>query len=172
MSVTGITNCVNTFVVSQKCMAQSQSPATRGGVRDEDAVGESAHKAVASLRESSGDAFSLRGEWREDQEAAVSEGWDQFWLQAHADDGAGRNPDDRLAATEQDAHALPLHHRVEAADENLALVAHPGNGIEGLEDDGTGALRGAEEACLGQIEQVQGASGPELSGRVAAKLCK
>jgi hypothetical protein len=56
-----------------------------------------------------------------------------------------------LPAAKQDAKALPLHHGVETAYENLALVAHPGNRIEGLEDDGAGALRRAEEAGLGLV---------------------
>src|ERR1019366_7097400 len=82
---------------------------------------------------------------------------------------AGGNPDDGLAATKEDAQALPLHDRVEAANENLALITHPGDDIEGLQDDGAWALRGAEKAGLGLIEQLHGASGPELSGRVTAQ---
>ena len=61
---------------------------------------------------------------------------------------------------------------MKTADENLALVAQPGNRIEGLEDDGARALRGAKETGLGLIEQLQWASGPELSGRVAAQPLK
>src|ERR1035438_7325411 len=63
---------------------------------------------------------------------------------------------------------LPLHHGVEAANENLALVAHPGNRIEGLEDHGAGASRGAEETCP-LIEMCDNASSPKLRGHVAAK---
>jgi hypothetical protein len=62
--------------------------------------------------------------------------------------------DDALAATEQDSQPLPFHHGVEAANENCALVAHPSDGIEGLEDGGTGALRGTEEGGLRFVEQL------------------
>jgi hypothetical protein len=116
-----------------------------------------------------GDALVLGWEWGQDEQTAGIEGRKQLWLQVHSYDGAGGNPNDGLAATKQDAQALPLHDGVEAANENLALVTHPGDGIEGLQDDGAGALRGAEKAGLGLIEQLHGASGPELSGRVAAQ---
>ena len=119
---------------------------------DEDAVGECADEAVAGFGQGCGDALVLRWEWGEDEQTAGIEGGNQLRLQVHSYDGAGGNPDDGLAATEQDAQALPLHDRVEAANENLALVAHPGDGIEGLQDDGAGALRGAEEASLWLIE--------------------
>jgi hypothetical protein len=72
-------------------------------------------------------------------------------------------------ATEQNAEAFPLHYGVEAAYENLSFIAHPRDGIEGLEDHGAGALRGAKEGCLWKIEQRDRASGPKLSGRVAAE---
>jgi len=118
------------------------------------------------------DPLVLRGKWGKDQQAAGIEGGSQLRLQMHSNDGAGWNPDDGMAATEQDAQALPLHDRVEAADENLALVAHLGDGIEGLQDDGAGALRRAEKPGLELIERLQRTCDPELSGRGAAKACK
>jgi hypothetical protein len=49
---------------------------------------------------------------------------------------------------------------VKSSDEGLAFVTHPSDGIDGLQDDGTGALRGAEEANLGLIERLQRACSP------------
>jgi len=138
-------------------------------VGNEDAVGKCADEAVAGFGQGCGDALVLWWEWGQDEQTARIEGRNQLRLQVHSDDGAGGNPDDWLAATEQDAKALPFHDGVEAAGENLAFVAHFGDGIEGLEDDGAGALRRAEEADLRLIEWLQWACCPELSGRIAAK---
>jgi hypothetical protein len=51
---------------------------------------------------------------------------------------------------------------VEAADEYLAFVSHLGDSIEGLENDGTGALGRAEEANLGTENVIGRSSGPNL----------
>ena len=136
---------------------------------DEDAVGQSADEAVALVCKSGCDSILHGWKGREDEQAPILEGWLEFGLETHSDNASRGNPDDGLVATEKDSQALPFHNGVKAADEYLAFIAQSGDGIEGLQDDGTGALRGAEEACLRLIEQVQWASGPEVSGCAATK---
>ena len=139
---------------------------------NEDAVGECADEAVAGFGHGCCDALVLWWEWGQDEQTAGIEGGNQLRLQVHSCNGAGGNPDDGLSAAKQDAQTLPLHDSVEAANENPALVTHLGDGIKGLQDDGAGALRGAEETGLVLIERLQWASSPELIGRVAAQPLK
>ena len=141
MFIGRIVDCVHTLACGREFSAECGGLAAGGGMGDEDVVGECADQAVAGFGQGCGDALVLGWEWGQDEQTAGVEGRKQLWLQVHSYDGAGGNPDDGLAATEQDAQALPFHDRVEAAYQNLALVAHLRDGIEGLQDDGAGALR-------------------------------
>jgi hypothetical protein len=129
--------------------AERKSAAVGGSVGDEDAVGKSADETIALVRESRRDSVLRGWKGREDEQAAILEGWLEFGLETHSDDASRWNPDDGLAATEKDSKALPFHDGVEAANEYLTFIAHPRDGIEGLQDDGAGTLGGTEEADLG-----------------------
>ena len=116
---------------------------------DEDAGGQSADEAIALFGECCRDSVLRGWKGREDEQAPILEGWLEFGLETHSDNASRGNPDDGLVATEKDSQALPFHDGVEAADEQLSFIAHLGDGIEGLEDYGTGTLGRAEEADFG-----------------------
>ena len=122
------------LAVTPKFFNESGGAAAGSGVGDEDAVRQSADKAIALLGERSRDSVLRRWKRRKDEQTAILEGRLEFGLQMHSDDTPSRNPDDRLTATEQDSQALPFHDRVKAADEYLAFVPHLRNGVESLED--------------------------------------
>lgn len=81
-------------------LAQRQSPAPRGSMSDEDAVGEGSHEAVSGVGKGNRDPIMLWFEGREDRQTAGGEGGLKLLLQVHADDAPGRNPDHRLPATQ------------------------------------------------------------------------
>ena len=169
MLVLRIADSQDALACGAECDTEIKGSTIRGGVGNEDAVGQSADEEVALFGECGRDSVLCGGKGREDEQSAIFEGWLEFGLEAHSDDAPGGNPDDGLAATKQDSKALPFHDGVKAADEYLAFVAHPGDGIEGLEDNGAGTLGGAEEANLGTCQQFGGSGGPELNGCAAAK---
>lgn len=149
MLIRGIVECVKALPAGQEYTAQCGTLAAGGGVGNEDSVGESADKAIALFCECCRNSVLRGWKGREDEQAAILEGWLEFGLETHSDDASRWNPDDGLAATEKDSKALPFHDGVEAANEYLTFIAHPRDGIEGLQDDGAGTLGGTEEADLG-----------------------
>jgi len=79
---------------------ERQRSAGRGGMSDEDAVGEGAYETVSGIGKGGRDSFVLWLERRQDQQAASSKGGLKFGLEVHADDAPGRDPDHRLTTAE------------------------------------------------------------------------
>ena len=130
----------------------------------EDAISQSANKAIALLGECG--RYSVLCGWkgREDEQTTILERRLEVGLQTHSDNAPSGNPDDGLAATEKNSEALPFHDRVKASDEDLAFVAHLGHGVKRFQDDGAGALGRTEEGDLRMCEQLGGTCCPELRG--------
>ena len=148
------------FTVPQR-LRERQCSAGRRGVCDKDAVGECSYEAVSGVGQRDHDPFVLWLERRQNQQAAGGKGGLELRFKVHAPDAASRDPDHRLPTAEQDAQALPLHRRMESADQGAALVTHGGDGVEGLQDHPARALGRTEEARLVVIKEMYRASRPQ-----------
>ena len=92
MLVLRIADSQDTLAGVAECGAERKSAAVGGGVGDEDAVGQSADEAIALFGECCRDSVVRGGKGREDEQAAILEGWLEFGFQTHPDRCSGREP--------------------------------------------------------------------------------
>ena len=146
-----------------QAMGEAFGLAAGGDVGEPDFVGEGGDDLVAAGGEFGGDAGGGLGEAGEDEQASVGQRLPPFGGDASGQ-GAGGAEDDGWRAAQQDAQALVLHRRMEAADDAVSGVAPTGGLVVGRQDDMAGAAGGAEEPGLGQGQQVEVAEGGQLGG--------
>ena len=98
------------------------------------------------------------GKGGEKEEVLGLVGGNEFRGEVEVLEGAGQDEDDGLGAAEKDAEAVLFHGGVEAAEDDLAGVAHLLHAVEGAEDGCSWTLGGAEEGCgvAGEELEVSG----------------
>ena len=154
--VRGVIEGVYGFARRQKITGKRPdfAVAVRVGMRHDHGGGQIGDDAVASHGRFFSGADEAGLERGDDQQPAFIDGGTAVnRLRGDAlEQAAGQAPDNRMGRTEQDAQALLLHRRMEAADDGDALLAEQLGEVVGVEDELAGTLFRAQQRDHGPVK--------------------